>query len=103
MAEATKHVAWIPMIGGTVLGLLTGSITVYNWLESRIEAKVLTEVRIKELELAQKTLKDACWTADEAINKTVSTLQTSLARLEVKMDNIQSAQAIKPTTTSTTP
>lgn len=89
MPDAPKP-NWIAMIGGTVMGLLTGSLTMYSWLEhrieARVEAKVMTEVRLTTIESTLKSNKDAAWTADAVINQRIDTLQDHLTRMETKQD-----------------
>lgn len=99
--------SWVATIGGTVMGLITGGLSMYTWLEhrieSKVEAKVLMEVRIsaieanlKALESTLKTNKDAAWTADETTNKRIDdvvgqqihALQERIVRAEAKVDGV---------------
>lgn len=101
MADTNKP-SWLAMTGGTVVGLLCGSLSMYTWLEhrieSRVEAKVLTEVRLSAIELAQKTNKDAAWLADENLVKRLDVLQERVGQLCSKVDSLHAlpAPAVTP-------
>lgn len=88
------------MIGGTVMGLLTGSLTMYTWLEhrieSRVEAKVMTEVRISAIEAALKTNKDAAWLADENLVKRLDIQQERITQLANKVDGLHVVPPVTP-------
>lgn len=72
------------------MGLLTGSLTMYTWLEhrieTRVEAKVMLEVRISAIEMALKSNKDAAWTADENLTKRVDGLHERLTQITAKLE-----------------
>ena len=102
MPDASKPPSWIAMIGGTVMGLLTGSLTMYTWLEhrieSRVEAKVMIEVRISAIEAALKTNKDAAWLADENLVKRLDIQQERITQLSSKVDGLH-LPTVTPVTT----
>jgi hypothetical protein len=93
MAEGKN---WQTITATTIMGLLVGGISTHSWLEHRIETKVeqrvKTELKLNELELSQAALKSSCWVADEAINKQLSLINDRIAKVETRVE------AMKPTT-----
>ena len=99
METEPKRPNWLAMLGGTVFGVITGGLTGYQFLEHRIESRVearvktdlkLADLKLAELELNCKSLKDASWTADETMGKRIDQLG---GRLDQILDRIAKVES----------
>lgn len=100
MATTFTSQNWLMIVGTSCAGIVTGSAGMYTWLghriEQRVELRVTTALQLSTLEQSLKSIKDAAWTSDAAINQRVTDLQERVARSEAKLDSIQKVPVAVP-------
>ena len=100
MADSSSKPIWPIATIASVMGILAGSFSMYQIMERRIETRVeqrlTTELKLQAVESSIKAVKDACWSADEQINVRMADLHDRVLRLEANTAKQAASSAPAP-------